>query len=179
MTSNEEYVGWKTHEWNLLPLQLSSWTHSPSLPVPRVQTLTESSLTDARYSPEGSQHTECIGFVCPYNHSTTFQIVKSATLEVQSIKKDNFQLLQEEHKITVETTKTINIQTPKLFGNIYNAITSIRLLQKLWLMFLFLDGAPVKLKTNKLPVLAQMQMQSSLEHHYKSCTVIVCIPCLD
>lgn len=73
MTSNEEYVGWKTHEWNLLPLQLSSCTHSPSLPDPSVQTLTESSLTDAKNSPEGSQHTEWTALVCPCNYKPTIR----------------------------------------------------------------------------------------------------------
>lgn len=59
------YVGWKTHEWNLLPLLMSSCRHSPSPPpVPNAQMRTLSSLTDAMTSPVGSQHTACTGSAC-------------------------------------------------------------------------------------------------------------------
>ena len=55
MISKDGYVGWKVHEVNFLPPQLSSFTKLSSL---KDHTFTVSSLTDTTYSPVGSQHTE-------------------------------------------------------------------------------------------------------------------------
>lgn len=67
MIKREASVGWKTQVWNLFPLQFNSWMQSPLLPEPNFHTLAMSSLVDARYSPEGSQHTEWIWFLWPWN----------------------------------------------------------------------------------------------------------------
>lgn len=68
MISKDGYVGWKVHELNFLPPQLSSFTKLSSF---KDHTFTVSSLTDTTYSPVGSQHTESTPLVWLCNFKKT------------------------------------------------------------------------------------------------------------
>jgi hypothetical protein len=72
MISKDGYVGWKVHELNFLPPQLSSFTKLSSF---KDHTFTVSSLTDTTYSPVGSQHTESTPLVWLCNFKKQKQIV--------------------------------------------------------------------------------------------------------
>lgn len=60
MIKSVGYFGWKTQAWNLLVVDLNSWTHFPPSVTDKI--LAWSSVKDAMYLPESSQHIERTGF---------------------------------------------------------------------------------------------------------------------